>query len=147
MGIKLTKMRMPWIEMDISVGGIDKGSALKRFVKHPKLLKAIRHSYRDHRTFSPDYGKDIYVPLSIETQVAVFGDAPNDVPMFRAIDGVQPGLRVGMTHATDAELVASSNCRAEVSDVLDAMTRARGIYATKIENELPDHIDRSALGH
>ena len=32
-GIKLTPMRDPWPEMDICVGGVDKGSALHRFLR------------------------------------------------------------------------------------------------------------------
>ena len=36
-GIKLTIMKDPWPEMDICVGGVDKGSALARFVRHPKV--------------------------------------------------------------------------------------------------------------
>ena len=36
-GIKLTIMKDPWPEMDICVGGVDKGSALARLLRHPAV--------------------------------------------------------------------------------------------------------------
>ena len=57
--------------------------------------------------------------------VAVFGDAANDVPMFRSVGGAAPALRVGMPHATHAELCELANVRAEVSTVLQRCCDAR----------------------
>jgi len=57
--------------------------------------------------------------------VAVFGDAANDVPMFRAVGGISPALRVAMPHATHPELCELSNARAEVSTVLERLCEAR----------------------
>ena len=45
--------------------------------------------------------------------------------MFRSVGGVRPALRVGMPHATHAELCALSNVRAEVSEVLLRCCEAR----------------------
>jgi len=101
-GIKITMMKDPWPEVDINVAGVDKGQALSRFLQHESILKHL--------------GVDSINP---EEQVAVFGDAPNDVPMFRAVDGLQPALRVRMPHSTDKALGELANHSAEVSDVLD----------------------------
>ena len=107
-GLKITPMKDPWPEVDICVGGVDKGSALAAFLTHPEVLSYLR------------------VPrIEPSRHVAVFGDAANDVPMFRAIGGASPALRVGMPHATHEELVRLSNRRAEVSDVLEAICEAR----------------------
>ena len=107
-GLKLTLMKDPWPEMDICVGGVDKGSALARFLDHPLVRYHL--------------GTDRIDPA---VHVAVFGDAANDVPMFRAIGGVKPAVRVGMPHATHAELVALSTHRAEVSQMLQHFCNAR----------------------
>ena len=63
-GIKLTLMKDPWPEMDICCGGVDKGSALARFLTHSTLRLHL--------------GTDCIDPAR---HVAVFGDAANDVPM------------------------------------------------------------------
>lgn len=107
-GLKLTLMKDPWPEMDICVGGVDKGSALARFLHHPAVLRSL--------------GVEAVDP---SRHVAVFGDAANDVPMFRAIGGAMPAMRVGMPHATHSELVSLSTHRAEVSDVLNSLCEAR----------------------
>ena len=107
-GLKITPMKDPWPEMDVCVGGVDKGSALARFLAHKAL--------REHLGVGA---------IDPSRHVAVFGDAANDVPMFRAIGGATPALRVGMPHATHAELVALSNVRAEVSEVLERCAEAR----------------------
>ena len=65
--------------------------------------------------------------------MAVFGDAANDVPMFRSIGGAVPALRVGMPHATHAELCALSNVRREVSDVLLRCCEARVVAGPMLE--------------
>ena len=101
-GIKFTPMKEPWPEMDLCVGGVDKGSALSRFLQHPDVT-----AYLGVARVEPD------------RHVAVFGDAANDVPMFRAVHGVSPALRVAMPHAGHAELLALANVRAEVSEVLN----------------------------
>jgi len=107
-GLKITPMKDPWPEVDLCVGGVDKGSALARFLQQPEVLTHLgQPSVQPH------------------THVAVFGDAANDVPMFRAIGGHRPALRVGMPHASHDELVQLSNVRAEVSEVLWACCAAR----------------------
>lgn len=107
-GLRLTLMKDPWPEMDICVGGVDKGSALARFLRHPAVLRSL--------------GADAIDPAS---HVAVFGDAANDVPMFRAVGGSMPALRVGMPHAAHAELVRLSTHRAECSTVLESLCEAK----------------------
>ena len=57
--------------------------------------------------------------------VAAFGDAANDVPMFRAIGGRMPCLRVAMPHASHVELVQLATHRAEVATVLRQLCEAR----------------------
>lgn len=109
-GIKVTLMRDPWPEIDVCVGGVDKGAALARFLRAPAVLTSL--------------GAERIEP---QTHLAVFGDAANDVPMFRAIDGARPALRVGMPHATHEELCALSNVRAEVSEVLTELCEAKAV--------------------
>ena len=94
--------------MDICVGGVDKGSALARFLKHPQVLRSLS---ADH--------------IEPSMHVAVFGDAGNDTPMFRSIGGATPCVRVAMPHATNAELVELSTHRAEVSTVLQDLCEAK----------------------
>lgn len=106
--IKLTIMKDPWPEMDICVGGVDKGSALARFLQHPAVLRHL--------------GAKVINPAA---HVAVFGDAANDVPMFQAIGGAMPAMRVGMPHATHQALVELSTHRAEVSEALGWLCEAR----------------------
>ena len=107
-GLRLTLMKDPWPEMDICVGGVDKGSALARFLRHPAVLRELR--------------ADVIDPAR---HVAVFGDAANDVPMFRAVGGTMPAMRVGMPHATHEELIRLSTHRAECSEVLEDLCEAR----------------------
>ena len=107
-GIKIIVMKDPWPEVDVTVGGVDKGSALARFLQRREVCAFV--------------GADHVDPAE---HVAVFGDAANDVPMFRAIGGVSPALRVGMPHAGDEELCRLSNVRAQVSQVLELLCEAR----------------------
>ncbi|CAE8721673.1 unnamed protein product [Polarella glacialis] len=107
-GIKVTPMKDPWPEIDINVAGVDKGKALARFLQNSQVLE-----YLGQRSIDPS------------SQVAVFGDAPNDVPMFMAVAGVQPGLRVVMPHADDKILNELSNTKAEVADVLQMICKAK----------------------
>merc|ERR1712032_1756246 len=107
-GIKVIMMKDPWPEVDINVAGVDKGKALNRFLQHESILKHL--------------GIDGVDP---ERQVAVFGDAANDVPMFRDVGGSQPALRVRMPHSTDEDLAEIANHSAEVSDVLDMICSQR----------------------
>lgn len=107
-GVRFTPMKDPWPEMDITVGGVDKGSALCRLLRSPELRSHLGE-----------------IEIDASRHVAVFGDAANDVPMFRSVGGVRPALRVGMPHATHHELCASSNVRAEVSAVLERCVAAR----------------------
>ena len=107
-GLRLTLMKDPWPEMDVCVGGVDKGSALARFLQHPAVLRGL--------------GTDTIDPAR---HVAVFGDAANDVPMFRAVGGKMPAMRVGMPHATHQELVRLSTHRAECSEVLEGLCEAK----------------------
>ena len=96
--------------MDISVGGVDKGAALARMLQAPEVKALLGLSE----------------PVDPVTQVAVFGDAANDVPMFRSIGSAQPALRVAMPHATEPELLQLATRRAQVSDVLLEVCMAKG---------------------
>eukprot|EP00933_Yihiella_yeosuensis_P018319 TRINITY_DN15077_c0_g4_i2.p1 TRINITY_DN15077_c0_g4~~TRINITY_DN15077_c0_g4_i2.p1 ORF type:complete len:350 (+),score=65.78 TRINITY_DN15077_c0_g4_i2:71-1120(+) len=107
-GIKLTLMKDPWPEIDINVAGVDKGKALSRFITSPEVLQYLGRSHIDP-----------------QKHVAVFGDAPNDLPMFEQIGGVQPAMRVAMPHADDDNLIAHSNVRAEVADVLMDIVKSK----------------------
>lgn len=87
---------------------MDKGSALARFLQRAEVLDFLG------------------VPsIDPERHVAVFGDAANDVAMFKAVGSAVPALRVGMPHATHHELCALSNVRAEVDEVLCRCVDAR----------------------
>ena len=68
-----------------------------------------------------------------ERHVAVFGDAANDVPMFRDIGGAQPALRVGMPHAAHDELISLSNVRDEVGPTLLRLCEARVVHRSMAE--------------
>merc|ERR1719433_172895 len=107
-GTKVIIMKDPWPEVDINVAGVDKGKALDRFLRHQGVLEHL--------------GVDAVGP---EEQLAVFGDAPNDVPMFRDVGGSQPALRVRMPHSTDETLAELANRSGEVSDVLDLVCSQR----------------------
>ena len=107
-GIKVIMMKDPWPEVDITVAGVDKGKALNRFLQHESILKHLGIGSVDP-----------------ERHVAVFGDAPNDVPMFRDVGGLQPALRVRMPHSTDEALAELASHSAEVSDVLDMISSQR----------------------
>mmetsp|Transcript_61175 Transcript_61175/g.192471 ORF Transcript_61175/g.192471 Transcript_61175/m.192471 type:complete len:363 (+) Transcript_61175:58-1146(+) len=106
-GIKVTCMKDPWPEIDINVAGVDKGKALSRFLQNADVLQFLGQTGIDPAM-----------------QVVVFGDAPNDIPMFQRIADVQPRLRVAMPDA-DETLVSLSNVRAEVSDVLEQLCEAK----------------------
>lgn len=116
-GIKFTPMKDPWPEMDLCVGGVDKGSALSRFLQRAEVC-----SYLGVRSVEP------------ASHLAVFGDAANDVPMFRAVCGVSPALRVAMPHSGHEDLLALANVRAEVSEVLSQCCEARA--AANIQGEV-----------
>ncbi len=107
-GVKVTIMKDPWPEIDLNVAGADKGKALARFLKNKDVLKYLRYSSID--------------PAS---QVAVFGDAANDVPMFKAMGGERAGLRIHMPHADDLELIKNSNIKSEVADILHMICDAK----------------------
>ena len=57
--------------------------------------------------------------------VAVFGDAGNDVPMFRSIGSSKAKLRVAMPHADDEALNELANERKEVAEVLLSICEAK----------------------
>ena len=110
-GIKVTLLKDPWPEMDINVAGVDKGSALARFLQAAEVKEYL------------------HLPSSMQIDpakhVAVFGDAANDIPMFDSIGDVQPCVRVAMPHATEQTLIGLSNVRAEVSEVLHDICKAK----------------------
>lgn len=111
------------------VGGVNKGATLGRFLRHQEILKCL-----DMQVIDP------------ARQVAVFGDAPNDVSMFQSVQtfdlekshqspvntdpqrcagGVsRPALRVAMPHADCDALLELSNCVAEVDEVLRELAMA-----------------------
>mmetsp|Transcript_22681 Transcript_22681/g.61426 ORF Transcript_22681/g.61426 Transcript_22681/m.61426 type:complete len:360 (+) Transcript_22681:146-1225(+) len=116
-GLKLTLQSAPWPEIDVNVAGVDKGTALARFLEAPSVKDYL--------------GIDRESKVQPAKHVAVFGDAANDVPMFEAIGGERPGLRVAMPHATDASLNALANERGEVSEVLQRLSAARRAGAVR----------------
>merc|ERR1712190_428024 len=63
--------------------------------------------------------------IDVPKNVAVFGDAANDVPMFQAIGSSQAGLRVVMPHSDDKVLDGLATLRAEVSEVLNSICEAK----------------------
>lgn len=107
-GIHMTLMKDPWPEIDITVAGVDKGTALSRFLGDRDILSHLRQECIDPGT-----------------QLAVFGDAPNDVPMFKGVGDAQPGLRVRMPFADDTALIENSNMSGEVADVLQLVCEAK----------------------
>lgn len=108
-GVNMTFMKDPWPSIDINVAGVNKGNALARFLNDATVLKYLKRSTRP----------------TAET-IAVFGDAANDVPMFKEVDGSKPLWRVAMPHATDPDLLGSCNVRAQVGETL-----LKFVYATE----------------
>lgn len=97
----MTFMKDPWPSIDINVLGVNKGKALARFLNDATVLKYLNRPTRP----------------TAET-IAVFGDAANDVPMFKEVDGSKPLWRVAMPHATVQDLLGSCNVRAQVGETL-----------------------------
>lgn len=127
-GINLILMKDPWPSLDINVAGVNKGTALKRFLKNTAVINSlIRPTFPTAET------------------VAVFGDAANDVPMFEEVNGFKPLWRVAMPHATDPDLLLACNVRAQVGETLMRFVDAMGNHSARIRSTMvSDKINTSA---
>ena len=128
-GIALKGMPDPWPELDITVNGVSKGEALGRFLKYKQIKEYLKKKYITSTDItstditSTDITSTDITSTDIKNisayNLAVFGDASNDLPMFNPIDGKYPICRVFMSSATEKTLEIASNIRSEVAPVLN----------------------------